>query len=152
MVDPFQYGAEVWIERDWKQAETKVVGMGRRLLMDRRTLNAEVVRGELGLETLESRWNGARLRFWRKLLEGANPLATWVYNKRREEFVLKGQKDKGNWCWRTWDILKKLGMEEVWISAYTGRIGDVQRKLIRARGQDGGEMWKRAVDSVRMQR
>ena len=104
-----EYGAEVWIERDWKQAETKVVGMGRELLNGRRTLNAEVVCGELGLETLESRWNGARHRFWRKLLKGANPLAAWVYNKRREEFVLKVKKDKGNWCW---DI-QKLGMEEV---------------------------------------
>ena len=138
-----EYGAEVWIERDWKQAETKVVGMGRRLLNGRRTLNAEVVRGELGLETLESRWNGARLRFWRKLLEGANPLATWVYNKRREEFVLKGKKDKGNWCWRTWDILKKLGMEEVWISEYTGRIGEWRRRCAEKIDQSERAGWRR---------
>ena len=71
-----EYGAEGWIE----------------LRNTRRTLNAEL--RTLGLETLESRWNGARLSFWRKLLEGENPLATWVYNKLREEFVLKGKKDK----------------------------------------------------------
>jgi len=89
-----EYGTEVWIERDWKQAEAKVVGMGRRLLNGRRTLNTEVVRGELGLETMESRWNVARLRFWKKLLEGTNPLATWVYRKRREEFEVSGKSDK----------------------------------------------------------
>ena len=92
-----EYGAEVWIERDWKQAETKVVWMGRRLLNGRRTLNEEVVRGELGLETLESRWNGARLRFWKKLLEGTNPLARDVLQNAVKN-VLKDKKDKGNWC------------------------------------------------------
>ena len=67
--------------------------IGRRLLNGRRNLNAEVVRGDLGLATMKSRWSGvgARLR-WKKLLEGS--LATWVY-KWREAFVLSGTEETG---------------------------------------------------------
>ena len=68
--------------------------------------------------------------------------------KRREEFVLKGKKDKGNWCWRleNWDILKKLGMEEVWISEFTGRIGEWRRRCAEKIDQSERAEWRRNVE------
>ena len=53
-----------------------------------------------------------------------------VRNKRRK-IVLSGKKDRGNWCWRTCDTLKKLDMEETWASEYTGNLGERRRSTLR---------------------
>ena len=69
---------------------------------------------------MKGRWDLARLRLWRKLIEGQNALATWVYKKRREEFEAEGRSDRGNWCWYTWQVLKEIGRELEWEVEYTG--------------------------------
>ena len=69
---------------------------------------------------MKGRWDMARLRLWNKLISRSNPLASWVYRQRREEFESKGRKDQRNWCWYTWKILQELGKEVDWKVEYTG--------------------------------
>ena len=49
--------------------------------------------GELGMWRIKGRWDLARLRLWRKLVEGKNVLASWVYRQSRLEFE-QGGKDR----------------------------------------------------------
>ena len=69
-----------------------------------------------------------------------------VYNRRRGDFVLNGKKDKGNWCWRTWDLLKKLGMEETWTSEYTGKLGEWRKRCAEKIDQHEKTVWRRDVE------
>ena len=55
----------------------------------------EVIQGELGLWRMKGRWDLARLRLWRKLVEGKNVLASWVYRQSRLEFEQGGRTDTG---------------------------------------------------------
>ena len=84
------------------------------------------------------------------MTRGYKPTRNVDVNTPREEFVLKGKKYKGNWCWRTWDILKKLGMEEVWISEYTGRIGEWRRRCAEKIDQSERSEWRRCGKSSRL--
>ena len=44
------------------------------------------------------------------------------------------------------DILKKLGMEEVWICEYTGRIGEWRRRCAEKIDQSERAGWRRDVE------
>jgi hypothetical protein len=115
-----EYGSEVWATGGWKEGEEAMYRFGKRLIGMRRNTNKEVVQGELGRMRMKGRWDLARLRLWRKLVTGRNPLASWVYKQRREEFETQGRKDKGNWCWYTWQVLKELGREVDWTVEHVG--------------------------------
>ena len=45
-----------------------------------------------------------------------NRLVYKVYKKRREEFIKGEKKDKKNWCYWTFTILKELSLEHIWES------------------------------------
>ena len=76
-------------------------GVGQRVLERGRTgVDATVGRRLMGvmktrpggnpggawLWRMKGRWDLARLRLWRKLIEGKNVLAAWVYRQSRLEF------------------------------------------------------------------
>jgi hypothetical protein len=113
-----EYGSEVWATGGWKEGEEAMLRFGKRLIGMRRNTNKEVVQGELGRMRMKGRWDLARLRLWKKLVEGVNPLASWVYRQRREEFERQGRKDKRNWCWYTWQVLREMGKEVDWAVEY----------------------------------
>ena len=127
-----EYGAEVWATGGWREGEEAMGRFWKRLIGMRRNTNKEVVQGELGRIRMKGRWDMARLRLWNKLVSGSNPLASWVYRQRREEFESKGRKDQRNWCWYTWKILQELGKEVDWKVEYRGCVagrsqgGDLQ--------------------------
>ena len=109
-----EYGSEVWATGGWREGEEKMVKFWKRIIGMRRNTNKEVVQGELGRMRMKGRWDLARLRLWKKLVEGTNPLASWVYRQRREEFEGQGRKDTRSWCWYTWQVLRELGREVDW--------------------------------------
>ena len=115
-----EYGAEVWAGGYWKEGERVMMRLGKGLIGMRRNTNHEVVQGELGLWRMKGRWDVSRLRLWRKLVGGRNALAVWVYRQRREEFEAEGRRDKGNWCWHTWQVLKGIDRELEWEIEYMG--------------------------------
>ena len=114
-----EYGSEVWATGGWKEGEEVMGRFWKRLIGMRRNTNKEVAQGELGRIRMKGRWDVARLRFWVKLVSGVNPLASWVYRQRREEFESKGRVDTRNWCWYTWKVLQELGKEVDWKVEYT---------------------------------
>jgi hypothetical protein len=64
-----EYGAEVWGEDKWEEAEKLQREMGRRILKCSETTANEVVLGELGWWPLEARRDLLRLKYWRKLIK-----------------------------------------------------------------------------------
>jgi hypothetical protein len=114
-----EYGAEVWASNGWTEGEKVLMRLGKRLIGMRRNTNQEVVQGELGLWRMKGRWDLARLRLWKKLVEGKNKLASWVYQRRRDEFERGGRQDRGNWCWYTWQVLKSIDREMEWEVEHT---------------------------------
>ena len=71
---------------------------------------------------MKGRWDLARLRLWRKLVEGKNVLASWVYRQSRLEFEQGGRTDTGSWCWYTWQVLKSIGREVDWDVEHVGGV------------------------------
>ena len=140
-----EYGSEVWATGGWKEGEEAMYKFGKRLIGMRRNTNKEVVQGELGRMRMKGRWDLARIRLWNKLVAGRNPLASWVYKQRREEFERQGRKDKRNWCWYTWQVLKELKREVDWTVEHTGEEW-LQRvkEEVRAREE---EEWKSRMEA-----
>ena len=141
-----EYGAEVWANRPWREGEKVMLKLGKRLIGMRRNTNNEVVQGELGLWRMKGRWDLARLKLWKKLVEGKNPLASWVYRQRRDEFEAGGKKDKNNWCWCTWQVMKSIGREVEWDLEYVAEAAWAEG--VRADiGQREEDEWRQRVSA-----
>lgn len=130
-----EYGAEIWGEKKWAEAEQLQFEMGRRVLGVSKKTTKEVVQGELGLGKVCYRRILLRLRFWYKIIRmKKDRLVYKIYKQRREEFMRGGKKDKKNWCYWTWKFLKELHLEHIWESEKIelGRnFNNLVRKLIK---------------------
>ena len=62
-----EYCSEVWSLSPWPDAERVQVAIGRRILGCPQRMSAEAVRGELGLVSMEARFQQARVSFWGRL-------------------------------------------------------------------------------------
>lgn len=83
-----EYGCEVWGEGEFPDFEKLQIMMGRKVLKCGPTMNEEVVRGELGWETLKGRRDELRLRYWGRLTQMRhNRLPRIVYTESRRRII-----------------------------------------------------------------
>ena len=119
-----EYGAEIWGNCTWEEAEKLQRSAARRILGAKQgTSNAFLV-GELGWWPLSARRDMLRLRFWWKLVNMPQARGVrQVYDYCRQKFRLsfsagkklaKLQKHSMNWCEYTYSLLKELNMEVLW--------------------------------------
>jgi hypothetical protein len=116
-----EYGAEIWGEKKWKEGEDLQIEMGRRVLGVSKMTTREVIQGELGLQSVQSRRLLLRIKFWLKLIKMkkencTDRLVYKIYKQRRNDFMKKNMKDKNNWCYWTYKGLKDLNLEHIWQS------------------------------------
>ena len=98
-----EYAAEIWGEKEWKEAEILQRTIAKRILgMTERTSN-EAVLGELGWWPLKARRDMIRLRYWQNLLS--------MKEKRLPRLIYEWQKenDEENESWVAYT--KKLLVE-----------------------------------------
>ena len=106
-----EYGAVVWGDAKWEEAEAVQREMGKMILRCSSKMANEVVLGELGWWTLKGR-DMLRLRFWGKVGRmSSRRLVKQVYTHSRARFQA-GESSK--WCKYTYTLLKQLGMEDTW--------------------------------------
>src|ERR1700722_10272407 len=145
-----EYGAEIWGEKKWKEGDDLQMEMGRMVLGVSKMTTREVIQGELGLGKLSSRRIILRLRFWSKIIKMKNNrLVCKIYNKRRQEFIAGGKKDKKNWCYWTWKYLKELHLEHIWESEkfeLGQNFDNLVRKAIKMKDE---EEWRENMKSKR---
>ena len=141
-----EYGAEVWANAYWREGERALMRLGRRLMGVRKNTNQEVIQGELGLWRMKGRWDLARLRLWRKLVEGKNVLASWVYRQSRLEFEQEGRTDTGSWCWYTWQVLKSIGREMDWDVEHVGGVY-WSKEIMADMGRREEKEWRARVEA-----
>ena len=108
-----EYGAVVWGEVKWEEAEAVQREMGKMILRCSSMMANEVVLGELGWWTLKARRDLLRLKFWGKIVSrmSSSRLVKQVYADSRARYEA-GQISR--WCKYTHALLQELGMEEVW--------------------------------------
>lgn len=105
--------------------------MGRRVLGVSRMTTREVIQGELGLQSVKSRRLLLRIKFWVKIIMmNPNRLVYKVYKQRRIDLIKKEMRDKKNWCYWTWKILKDLHLEHIWQSEKIPKVSTFL-KLVR---------------------
>jgi len=108
-----EYGAVVWGDVVWEEAEAVQREMGKMILRCSSKMANEVVLGELGWWTLKARRDLLRLKFWGKIVSrmSSSRLVKQVYEHSRALYEA-GQKSR--WCKYTHALLQELGMEEIW--------------------------------------
>ena len=90
-----EYGAEIWGEKNWKEAEALQLEMGRGVLGVSKMTTHEVIQGEFGLGKMKSRRIELRLRFWYKIINmEKDRLVYKIYKQRREEFLKNEMKER----------------------------------------------------------
>ena len=125
-----EYGAEVWGEEGWEEAEKLQREMGKRILGLNESTNNVVVLGELGWWTMKARRDMMRLRYWRKLLNMGQerlPRRAYEWEIRRKE---------RNWSTYTEELLKELDLGEHW-----------ERQEVRERKKEWNEKIRRRIQT-----
>ena len=129
-----EYGAEIWGENEWKEAEIIQNKMGKRILgLAPKTTN-EVVIGELGWWPLKARRDMIRLRYWRKLLN--------MGNERLPKLIYKWEIESGNknsWIDYTKKLIQELDLEEYWNKQDTTKSKREWDKIIENKIQEREE-------------
>jgi hypothetical protein len=141
-----EYGAEIWGNCEWEEAEKLQRSVARRILGSKQGTSNAFLMGELGWWPLSARRDMLRLRFWWKLVNMPQTRGVrQVYEYCREKFRLsfsagrrlrKLKKSAMNWCEYTFSLLKELGMESLW---WTEKL-------------DGAKKWNTRVYSMIQQR
>ena len=120
-----EFGCEVWGDCALPSFEKLQVQMGRRILRCGLRTNNEVVRGELGWETLKARRDELRLRYWRRLTEMTSErIPKILYEESRKRMESEIQNDNpltATWCSYTKDLLEELKLGEYWESNRASR-------------------------------
>ena len=108
-----EYGAVIWGDVKWEEAERVQREMGKMILRCSSKMANEVVLGELGWWSLRARRDLLRLRFWGKIVSrmSSSRLVKHVYSVSRARYEA-GKSSK--WCKYTHELLKELGMNDVW--------------------------------------
>ena len=108
-----EYGAVIWGDVKWEEAEAVQREMGKMILRCSSKMANEVVLGELGWWSLKARRDLLRLKFWGKIVSrmSSSRLVKHVYVESRKRYEA-GKSSK--WCKYTHELLKELGMNDVW--------------------------------------
>ena len=108
-----EYGAVIWGDVKWEEAERVQREMGKMILRCSSKMANEVVLGELGWWSLRARRDLLRLKFWGKIVSrmSSSRLVKHVYSVSRARYEA-GKSSK--WCKYTHELLKELGMNDVW--------------------------------------
>jgi len=115
-----EYAVGVWGIYRWPEAERIQLELGRLILGVSGKTASDVIRGELGLWTMEGRLHLAILRWWGKLVSmDRNRLCYKIYRYRREHIKAK----HNSWCKAVRDLLIDLNLAHVWINE---EIGDLK--------------------------
>ena len=136
-----EYGCEIWGERSVIAFEKLQLEMGKRILRCGSRMSEEVVRGELGWERQKARSDEMRLRYWAKIIRMEDDrIVKTIYRasrdrlEREEESLTQGEEVilTKTWCYYTRKLLKKLNLEEEWITEQV-KEDEEWNKLIRER-------------------
>jgi hypothetical protein len=108
-----EYGAVIWGEVKWDEAEAVQREMGKMILRCSSKMANEVVLGELGWWTLKARRDLLRVKFWGKIVSrmSSSRLVKQVYAHSRARYDAE---QPSQWCTYTHALLADLGMEEAW--------------------------------------
>ena len=109
-----EYGAVVWEEKRWEEAEKIQREMARRILKCHSKTTNEAVLGELGLWTLKTRREFLMLKYWIKLsiIEDTR-LTRQVFKLSKEEFTRRRRR---NWCSKIYKLIVKYELHELWVN------------------------------------
>ena len=121
MIRPIlEYGAEVWGGGRWIEAEQIMRKVGKTLLGLPRTANNEVVQGELGWWSMESRRDLLRLKYWGRVLNmPLERLPRQVYESSRKIT----ENLPGSWTHTTKSLLINLNLTAAW---HHQKVGDMK--------------------------
>ena len=113
-----EYGAVVWGDVKWEEAEAVQREMGKMILRCGSKMANEVVLGELGWWPLKARRDLLRLKFWGKIVAHmpSRRLVKQVYAHSRGRYET-GKSSR--WCTYTHALLAELGLEEFWQQGLT---------------------------------
>ena len=127
-----EYAAEIWGEKDWKEAEILQRTMAKRILgMKERTTN-EAVLGELGWWPLKARRDMIRLRYWHKLLKmDKNRLPRMIYDWGKDN-----SDNNNSWIAYTKRLLENLKLNEYWLKQKITITTAEWNKIIHVKIQD----------------
>jgi hypothetical protein len=151
MVRPMmEYAAEVWGDCVWGEAEKIQIQMGKRILGCRQKTADDVILGELGWWRMRGRRDMLRLRYWGKIMRMSND--RWVkkiYRMTRREYERNGSK---NWCEATHELVKELGLEEVWERDSVDGLEGWNDRVEAAIGEREEREWKKRMSKTKMLR
>ena len=127
-----EYGAEIWGESNWKEAETLQRTMAKRILgMNEKTSN-EAVLGDLGWWPLKARRDMIRLRYWQTILSMKEKrLPRLIYDWQKEQ---KYHNDSLLLC--TKKLLVELDLHDYLISQKINMNKAEWNKLIQRKIQE----------------
>ena len=138
MIRPIlEYGAEIWSARKEDDLERLQLQVGKALLGVGKSCASEVVRGELGWNTVMTRIDLMRLKLWLKMKK--------MQNERllKKVFVYRVQTSANkhnSWSWKVKQILESIHMGHMWnsedippnlIREFKERLKDRDRELWR---------------------
>ena len=120
----FEYGAIVWGDVKWEQAERVQREMGKMILRCSSKMANEVVLGELGWWTLKGRRDFLTLNYW-----GGNSgdvtVTSCVSCLSHESITI--------WCNNIHTLLKSIDMEDAW---HKNELEQSEAKQWRSQGKD----------------
>ena len=127
-----EYAAEIWGDKDWKEAEILQRTMAKRILGMKERASNEAVLGDLGWWPLKARRDMIRLRYWHKLLSMDNTrLPRLVY-----EWELKNEDRNNCWAKYTKKLLLDLEIDYYWLKQEIDKNREQWNKLIHDKIQE----------------
>ena len=107
-----EYGAQVWGEGKWVEAEKLACGVAKSILNCSKKTPDVAARGELGWWKLETRRDYLKLKFWIKILfMEETRLVKQVYKASKQMYLSNGKK---NWAAGIHKLTRKYNFVEVW--------------------------------------
>ena len=131
-----EYGAVIWGDVKWEEAERVQREMGKMILRCSSKVANEVVLRELGWWSLKARRDSLRLKFWGKIVPrmSSSRLVKHVYSVSRARY----EAGKSKWCKYTHELLKALGMNDVWQQGtITCNMATWDRRYMHAKKRNG---------------
>jgi hypothetical protein len=133
-----EYGAEVFGEARWEEAERVQRLMARMVLGVGKGVANEVIMGDLGWWDLQARRDELRLMYWWRLIH-VRDLTGEVYREMRAGEAL------GEWSEYTRSLLRGLGLGDVWDSQALGGQAEWKQKVQEALADRELRKWEEGV-------
>jgi hypothetical protein len=130
---------------EWEGAELLQRVAGRMVLRVGKGVANEVVLGELDWWTMRGRMEGKRLMYWHKLVGlSGNGKVRRVYREGRERLA-GGRAVKGEWCEQTREILRRVGLGEIWENEQVGTHGEWKEKVKVLLSREERRRWREGM-------